>query len=200
MRKGERTRREIVVRALDLSGDLGLEGVTLGLLAADMQLSKSGLFAHFGSKESLQLEIIREAMERFTVQVIHPALARPRGEPRVTALFENYLDWIEGRTCRGMCVLVAFAYEFDDRAGPVRDFVVQSLRDWNGFLRRATSLAVTETHFRDALDTAQFAFEFMGIALSFQKSLKIFGDPLARARAGQAFNELLSRSRRDNGI
>jgi AcrR family transcriptional regulator len=195
--KGEETRREIVDRALALAGAVGLEGLSLGTLAADVKLSKSGLFAHFKSKESLQLEVLQRAIERFVGEVVMPALARPRGEPRVLALFDRYLAWIRGGERRGGCVFIALSQEYDDRPGPVRDLLVKSQRDWHMTLVRAAGIAVAEGHFRADLEVEQFAYEAMGIGMAFQQLFKLLDDPTAEQRARAAFEALVARSRRE---
>jgi AcrR family transcriptional regulator len=196
MSKGERTRREIVDRALALAGEVGLEGISLGVLAAGMDMSKSGLFAHFKSKEALQLEVLQAAIDRFIRQVVVPALTKARGEPRVKVLFERYLAWIRGHETQGSCFFMALTQEYDDRPGPVRDLLVQSQRDWHATLARAARIAVEEGHFRDDLDPEQLAFELVGIGMIYQQVHKLLADPRAEKRARAAVAALLARSRR----
>lgn len=196
MSKGEQTRREIVDRALALAGEVGLEGLSLGTLAADVKLSKSGLFAHFKSKEALQLEVLRRAIDRFVAEVVMPALVKPRGEPRVTALFDRYLSWISGSERQGTCLFIALSQEYDDRPGPVRDLLVESQRDWHRAVARAARLAVAEGHFRADLDVEQFAYEVIGIGMAFQQFFKLLHHPRAKQRARTAFRALVDRSRR----
>jgi AcrR family transcriptional regulator len=194
--KGKRTRREIVDRALALASEVGLEGLSLGNLAADVRLSKSGLFAHFKSKEALQLEVLQRAIDRFIGEVVVPALAKPRGEPRVTALFERYLAWISSRERKGSCFFIALSQEYDDRPGPVRDLLVKSQRDWQYTIARAARIAVDEGHFRVDLDAEQFAYELVGIGMAFQQLYKLLDHPKAEQRARAAFGSLVARSRR----
>jgi AcrR family transcriptional regulator len=194
--KGERTRQEIVERALALAGEVGLEGVSIGVLAAATGLSKSGLFAHFKSKEALQLAVLQEAIDRFTGQVVLPALTKARGEPRVKALFENYLGWIHGREPKGSCLFMALSQEYDDRPGPLRDLLVQSQRDWQATIARAARIAVQEGHFRPDLDCDQLAYELVGLGMAYQHLHKLLADPQAEGRARAAFAGLLARSRR----
>jgi AcrR family transcriptional regulator len=195
MKKGEHTRREIVERAFALAGDLGLESVTLGTLAESLGLSKSGLFAHFKSKEALQLAVFEYAVDLFTRTVVAPTLQSERGEARLNALFELYLAWIYGPDRRGRCFFIALAQEYDDRPGVIRDRLLTSQRDWFTTIARVTQGAITAGHFRADIDSAQFAHEFMGIALAFQHSYKILGDPKAEERARIGFAELIARSR-----
>jgi AcrR family transcriptional regulator len=195
MTKGEQRREEIVERALALAGEVGLEGLSLGVLAAGMNLSKSGLFAHFRSKEALQLEVLQSAIDHFAREVVLPALTRARGEPRVRALFDRYLGWIRGTESAGRCFFMALSQEYDDRPGPVRDLLVQSQRDWYHTVARAARIAVEEGHFRGDLDVQQFAYEFAGIGMAFQQVYKLLEDDKAEQRARTAFAALAARSR-----
>ena len=209
MSKGLSTRREIVNRALVMAMDVGLEGVTLGTLATDLDLSKSGLFAHFRSKEALQLAVVAEAEEWFGRTVVRPALAEPRGEPRVRALFEGFMRWVRGEIPvegpeqrlppvvpgGNRCIFMALAEEYDDRPGDIRDALVRSQRAWRATIERAARIAIDERHFDPALDPTQFAFEFMGVAMTFKHSLKLLDDADAEPRARAAFEGLLRRSR-----
>lgn len=195
MTKGEQTRQEIVERALALAGEVGLEQLSLGVLAAGMNLSKSGLFAHFGSKEALQLGVLQRAMDHFAETVVLPAVKQPRGEPRVRALFDRHLEWIRGGDNRGSCFFMALTHEYDDRPGPVRDLLVQSQRDWYGIIARAAQIAVEEGHFRPGLDVDQFAYEMVGIGMAYQQVHKLLDNPRAEAQARSAFEALLTRAR-----
>jgi AcrR family transcriptional regulator len=195
MTTGEQTRQEIVERALALAGEVGLEGVSLGMLAASMELSKSGLFAHFRSKEALQLAVLQRAIDRFTEDVVLPALKQPRGEPRLSMLFDRYLGWIRGCPGEGSCFFMALTQEYDDRPGPVRDLLVQSQRDWYGTIARAAQIAVEEGHLDPGLDVEQFAYEVVGIGMAFQQAHKLLANPRAEERARGAFASLLARSR-----
>jgi AcrR family transcriptional regulator len=193
--KGEQTREAILAHALGLATRIGFEGLTIGRLADDLQMSKSGLFAHFRSKEGLQLEILRMAGARMVETVVKPALTVPRGEPRVRALFERWLAWEQSPSLPGGCPFMAASFELDDRPGPVRDFVVQNLRDWIDTLAGAARIAVQEGHFRADLDCEQFAHECQGIGLAFVHASRLMRDPKARVRAQTAFDSLLDASR-----
>jgi AcrR family transcriptional regulator len=194
MAKGEQTRNEIIERALALAGEVGLEGLSLGVLAAGMNLSKSGLFAHFKSKEALQVDVLQKAIDDFIQVVVLPAIKAPRGEPRVRSLFDRHLAWIRGEGA-GRCFFMALTQEYDDRPGVVRDLLVQSQRDWYDTLARAARTAVEEGHFRAGLDADQFAYEVVGIAMVFQQVHKLLDNPRAEERARTAFEALLARSR-----
>ena len=192
MGKGEETRQAILERALELATSLGVEGLTIGRLADDVRLSKSGLFAHFGSKEALQIQVIGLARELFTETVVRPAITLPRGEPRVRALFDRWLRWAERP---GGCPIVQFAAELDDRPGPARSAIVDAQKAWLETLSKAARLAVDEGHFRKNLDVSQFAYELVGVMLAANLATRLLEDPQARKRAKRAFDGLLERSR-----
>jgi AcrR family transcriptional regulator len=195
--KGEQTRHTIISRALEMVSELGYEGLSIGALATETKLSKSGLFAHFKSKEALQLGVLQEVINRFTLQVVQPALASPRGEPRLRILFEKKLEWIRGVADRRGCLLGKASLEYDNREGhPVRERAVQGTRDWLEFVSRSAQTAVDEGHFRADLDPAQFAFEFDGITMMYQTTHGLLHDRKAAERANTAFASLLERSRR----
>src|SRR5688572_20094465 len=137
MSKGDETRSAVLGSAITLASTVGLEGVTIGKLAEHVGLSKSGLFAHFSSKENLQLAVLEEAMARFVALVIGPALKKPRGEPRVRALFERWLEWSRAEFLPGGCIFVVASVELDDRPGPARDRLIASQKDWFGTLAHA---------------------------------------------------------------
>jgi AcrR family transcriptional regulator len=197
MSKGAETRQQIVSTALDRAAVVGLEGLTLGALAGELRLSKSGLYAHFRSKEALQLAVLGEAIRRFSELVLQPALEAPRGEPRVLVLIERWLEWFRSEIGGVGCVFLSLAAEFDDRPGAVRDAVVASQKAWVDFLAGAAERAVAEGHFRPDLDPRQFAFEFSAISMSLQFASKLFRDPAALERARSAFDALIERSRRE---
>jgi AcrR family transcriptional regulator len=194
MAKGGRTRKEILDHAFALAAEVGLEGLTLGMLAASAGLSKSGLFAHFKSKEALQIGIIDEAVDRFSAIVLRPALAQPRGEPRVRALFDRYLQWKFDHNPSG-CIFVALSHEYDDRPGPVRERLVEVLRDWHGTIRRTAHAAIDHGDFRGDLDLDLFSFEFHGIGMAHHHMLRLLEDPHALRLTRAAFERLLERSR-----
>jgi AcrR family transcriptional regulator len=193
--KGEQTREAILTKALGLATRIGFEGLTIGRLADDLGMSKSGLFAHFRSKEALQLEILRMAGARMVETVVKPALVVKRGEPRVRALFDGWLAWEQSPSLPGGCPFMAASFELDDRPGPVRDFVVQNLRDWMDTMAGAARIAVQEGHFRADLDCEQFAHECQGIGLAFVHASRLMRDPKAHARALHAFDALVRAAR-----
>src|SRR3954447_1737567 len=141
LQKGQQTRAAILDAALGLASHMGLEGLSIGALADAMQMSKSGVFAHFGSREELQISVIREYHARFESEVFYPAMAEPRGLPRLRALFERWIRRVSVELDSG-CIYISGAVEFDDRPGPVRDALVAMVRDWHGALERAIRIAV----------------------------------------------------------
>ncbi len=189
--KGEATRDAILARAVDRVSSLGFEGLTIGGLADDLAMSKSGLFGHFGSKEVLQLEVLEEAVTRYTDEVVREAIKEPRGEPRVRAFFYRWLDWARGKYVSGGCVFIAAANELDDREGPLRDRLVAYQQTWLDGLARAATIAIEERHFRSDLDAEQFAYEFYSIILAFHHASRLMRDPRAEERAQIAFERLL---------
>jgi AcrR family transcriptional regulator len=192
MKKGERTRNLILDDALVLASEVGLEGLSIGSLAGRLGLSKSGLFAHFGSKEDLQLATLQHGQQRFEVTVFRPALAIPRGLPRLRALFENWLDWIARVARPGGCVLLAAAMEYDDRPGPVREALVAGQRELRGAVAKAVRLAIQEAHLVPDTDPWQLAFEVMGILLAAHHDRGLLDDPRALNRARAAFERLIA--------
>ncbi len=196
MRKGEQTRSAILERAMSLATQVGLECLTIGRLAKDLHLSKSGLFAHFGSKEALQVQTLQQAAEHFHEFVVVPALAAPRGEPRVRALFERWLKWPEAMRQPGGCIWVAAAVDLDDRPGPARDRLVRQVGEWLGFLAGAVRIAVDEGHFHRKVDPEQFAFDMYGIVLIWHTTSRLLRDPKALERARRSFEALLASARR----
>lgn len=193
MNKGEATRDTILHQAFAESTRSGLEALSIGGLAKEVGMSKSGLYAHFESKEDLQLGVVDLAAQRFIKKVIEPALRQPRGEPRVRAIFENWLHW--SRSQPGGCLFIAAAAEFDDQPGSLRDRLVKHQRDWLRALARAASICVEEGHFRADLDTEQFAHDLHGIFLIFQYYSRLLRDAQAESRARTSFEQLIQRSR-----
>jgi len=193
MGKGEQTKRAIVDQALELVSTVGLENLTIGALATATGMSKSGLFAHFRSKEQLQLQVLVGARERFIEIVIAPALKKPRGEARLRAMFESTMkQWEE--ELPGGCIFHAVSAELDDQPGPARDYLVETQRDYADTLKRAAEIAIEEGEFRKDLDLDQFVFELGSIAAAYHHFGRLLGDPDAEQRARNMFEGLLARS------
>jgi AcrR family transcriptional regulator len=196
--KGLDTRDAILVRATELASQVGLAGLSIGALAEDLDLSKSGLFAHFGSKESLQIAVLEHAAADFVDAVVRPALREPRGEPRMRALFERWLAWDRDGLLPGGCVFVAAASELDDRPGPVRDRLVSLQAEWLGLLAESFRKGIEAGRFRRDADPEQFAQDLHGVMLAFHHAARLMGDPKAEPRARRAFEALLAGARLDD--
>jgi len=162
--KGQETRSAVLGEAITQASVVGLRGVTIGTLASKAGLSKSGLFAHFKSKETLQLAILEEAIERFIALVVAPALRESRGKPRVAALLGNWKRWARAEFLPVRCVFVSAIVEIDDLEAPVRQRLVQAQLDWIDTLAQAIRIAQDEGHFKKDLDAQQMAFEIVSLA------------------------------------
>ena len=190
MGKGDITRHAILERATGLASQVGLTGLTIGRLADELDLSKSGLFGHFQSKEALQIQVLEHGAETFIERVVRPALAEPRGVPRLRALFERWLAWDDALP--GGCVFVAASSELDDRPGPVRDRLVELQRQWLDTLATSFRKAIDEQHVAPDADPAQFAQDLYGVMLARHHHARLLGDPAAERRARRAFEALLA--------
>lgn len=199
MGKAETTRSRILNEAVQLGSLVGLEGLTLGRLAEQLRLSKSGLYAHFESKEDLQVKVIQAAAAQFVKSVIEPSVRQARGEPRVIALFEHWLGWQRGDQQPGGCLFVAASTELDDRAGPVRDELVRVQLGWLDVLARAIRIAQDEGHYDRCLDAEQLAFELHGLMLSYHHQARLLRAPDALSRAHAAFAAFRQRARGPQG-
>ena len=180
--KGAATRDAIIDKAYEIARFAGIEGLSIGPLALAVGMSKSGVFAHFGSREELQLAVLESAGQRFGEFVLGAALTQPRGLPRLRALMRNWFEW--GRLETGGCVLVASVSEFDDRPGPLHDQVLRNETRWRRQLQRAAQLSIDCGHLRDG-DTDQYAFELYAIPLAMLHESGLFGYEQAR-RHGDA--------------
>lgn len=193
--KGEQTRAAILDTACKVCSRDGLDQITIGTLAEASGMSKSGLFAHFGSREELQLAVLTRGEELFAHNVIEPALKEPRGVPRLRALFAHWLEWTDSAALPGGCIMLGAAAEFDDRPGAVRDALVRGQRAWMETLKKAVRLSVEEGHLAAGTDAEQFAFECLGIALAFHYHRRLLGDTRARRKALAAHDALIDRHR-----
>lgn len=191
LNKGEQTRAAILDAALGLASNMGLEGLSIGALAELMGMSKSGVFAHFGSREELQISVVREYHARFEDEVFFPAMAVPRGLPRLRALFANWVKRVAVELDSG-CIYISGAVEFDDRPGPVRDALAQMVRAWHSALQRAIELAVEEGQLRADTDSTQMLFELHGLILALHHDARFLRTPGALDRARAGFERALS--------
>ena len=196
MSKGASTREAVLGHALALASEVGLTGVTIGTLAERASMSKSGLFAHFDSKEALQIAILDSAEERFIAEVVVPALKKKRGEPRLRALLSNWLAWKDAAFMPGGCVFVASIADLDDKPGPVRDRLAQTQRDWLAVLARATRICIEEGHFRADLDPDQLAHQILTAAYGAHLITRLLRDPGREARNLAALESLLQNARK----
>jgi AcrR family transcriptional regulator len=170
--KGRMTRQAILDCALQMAGRIGLEGLSIGVLADRMDMSKSGVFAHFGSREELQISVIRHYHAMFEHDVFYPALQQPRGLPRLHAMFERWLQQVSREVETG-CIYISGAVEFDDRPGPVRDALVQMVQDWHDALQRAVQQAIEAGHLRADTPTRQLVFELHGLILALHHDARL---------------------------
>ncbi len=192
--KGERTRAAILDEGVRIVSQAGLDGLTIGTLADATGMSKSGLFAHFGSRDELLLAVLARGQGRFTEVVIKPAMDHPRGVPRLRAMFVNWLDWTESADLPGGCPMIGGAAEYDDRPGPVRDALASGQRAWIETLKRAIVQGVEQGQLAPGTDPEQVSFEMFGIALVVHHHGRLLGYAKARSRALEAFEALLARS------
>lgn len=192
MGKGEETRLAVLDEAARVARVVGLGGLTIGTLAERTALSKSGLFGHFKSKESLQLQVLEHARARFVDLVVRPALAAPRGEPRLRVLFDGWLRW---QSAPGGCLFVTAAAEFHHQSGAVRDEVVRGERDMLDMVATMFRAGVADGAFRQDTDPDQAACEFNGVLLAFHQAFHLLEDERAESRARRALDDLLARIR-----
>jgi AcrR family transcriptional regulator len=192
MQKGQQTKQAIVDAALGLSTQIGLEGLSIGVLAEVTRMSKSGVFAHFGSREELQISVIREYFVRFEQEVFYPALQEKAGLPRVQALFANWMKRVAVELQSG-CIFISGAVEFDDREGPVRDALAHSVQTWLRALNRAVLQAKDCGHLNADTDEQQMAFEIHGLILALHYEARFLKNPGSIERANQGFANILAR-------
>ncbi len=190
LHKGQQTRATILDAALTLASHMGLEGLSIGALAEVTGMSKSGVFAHFGSRDELQIAVVREYHHKFEEEVFYPALREPRGLPRLRALFDNWVRRVAVEIDSG-CIYISGAVEFDDRPGPVRDALVDMVQTWQDALERAIRIGVEEGHLKPDTDPAQMLFEVHGLILALHHDARFLRHPGAVDRAKVAFRRVL---------
>jgi len=189
--KGQQTRAAIVDAALGLAAHVGLEGLSIGAVAEVMQMSKSGVFAHFGSREELQISVVREYHHRFEEEVFFPAVAGQRGLPRLRAMFARWMTRTSVEIDSG-CIYISGAVEFDDRPGPVRDALASSVKTWLAAMNRAVVLAKKEGHLDAATDEQQMTFEIHGLILALHYEARFLKNPGSVERALAGFERIVS--------
>ncbi|MEN9539458.1 MAG: hypothetical protein RLZZ126_1693 [Pseudomonadota bacterium] len=193
LHKGQQTKQAIIDAALGLATQMGLEGLSIGVLAEVTHMSKSGVFAHFGSREELQISVIREYFHRFEQEIFAPALQEPRGLPRLRALFANWMKRVAVEIRSG-CIFISGAVEFDDRSGPVHDALASSVKTWLQALLRAVEQARDCGHLRADCDHEQIAFEIHGLILALHYEARFLKNPGSIERAHQGFENILQRN------
>jgi AcrR family transcriptional regulator len=186
LQKGQQTKAAIVEAALGLATQIGLEGLSIGALAEVTQMSKSGVFAHFGSREELQISVIRE------YHVFYPSMDAPRGLPRLRAMFANWMKRTSIEIDSG-CIYISGAVEFDDRPGPVRDALASSVQTWHAAMKRTIVMAKEEGHLRADVDEEQMLFEIHGLILALHYEARFLKNPGSIARANTGFEHILAR-------
>jgi len=192
LQKGQQTKMAILDAALGLATRMGLEGLSIGALAEATHMSKSGVFAHFGSREELQISVIHEYFARFEQEIFYPAMQERRGLPRVKALFSNWMKRVAVEIQSG-CIFISGAVEFDDRPGPVRDALAASVRIWLSALDRAVRSAKEQGHLAQDTDADQMAFEIHGLILALHYEARFLKTPGSLARANKGFDHVLAR-------
>ena len=190
LHKGQQTRAVILEAALAQASHMGLEGLSIGALAELTQMSKSGVFAHFGSREELQIAVIREYHARFEEEVFFPAVRRERGLPRLRALFDHWVRRVSVEVDSG-CIYISGAVEFDDRPGPVRDALADMVRAWQSALERAINLSIEAGHLKPDTDTLQMLFEVHGLILALHHDARFLRLPGAVERARKGFDRIV---------
>ena len=197
MRKGEQTRAAILDVALELASRNGLEGLTIGLLADRMSMSKSGVFAHFGSREDLQLEVVKLYHHRFEQEVFFPSIKEPRGLPRLVAMFSRWIKRVSVEIASG-CIYTSGAVEYDDRPGPIRDELVSMVMAWQNALLRCVKQAIEVGHLRADTDAEQLVYEMYGLILALHHDARFLRAPGAVERAKAGFERLIENYRNPN--
>jgi len=190
--KGQQTKAAIVDAALRMAAQVGLEGLSIGSLAEAMGMSKSGVFAHFGSRDELQISVVREYYARFEAQVFQPAMMQPRGLPRVRALFEHWMRFTSAELDSG-CIFISGAVEFDDRPGPVRDALAEAVSVWIDAMTRAVAQAGEQGHLLASADPRQISFEIHALILALHYEARFMRRPGSMERAVQGFHNILAR-------
>ena len=194
LHKGQHTKAVIIDAALGLATHIGLEGLSIGALAEVTGMSKSGVFAHFGSRDELQISVVREYYAGFEREVFQPAMEQPRGLPRLQALFEHWMRFTSAELDSG-CIFISGAIEFDDRPGPVRDALIEAVETWMAAFTRAIAQAREQGHLAADVDEHQVAFEIHGLILVLHYEARFLQRPGALERAVQGFHNILARYR-----
>ena len=190
--KGEETRSQILAAAVEQASASGFESLTIGTLAERLGMSKSGLFAHFGSKLDLQMAALDEAARQFTEIVYLPAMKAPRGMKRLRALFENWVNWPQRANLPGGCPIDAATREYHHQPGPMRDAIFERQKLLDRELRKTVQMAIDNGELRADTDAGQVAYDLIGIVLGFFRAQMVLGVDESRQRARTAFERLIT--------
>ncbi|MDF3036735.1 MAG: TetR/AcrR family transcriptional regulator [Paucimonas sp.] len=190
MRKGEMTRAAIIDSALELASRKGLEGLTIGSLAENVKMSKSGVFAHFGSREDLQIEVLKRYGFLFEQEVFLPALREPRGLPRLRAMLNGWVSRVNREIATG-CIFISGAVEYDDRPGPIRDKLLEMVETWQAALQRCVEQSIAQGHLSADTDARQVVFEIYGLVLALNHDARFMKRPNSTERAQNGFERIL---------
>jgi AcrR family transcriptional regulator len=190
LRKGEQTHAAILETALAMASREGLEGLTIGSLADRMKMSKSGVFAHFGSREDLQIAVVKLYNDQFEQEIFHPAMLEPRGLPRLRALFSGWVRRVTLEIASG-CIYISGAVEYDDRPGAVREQLASMVLTWQGSLLRCVRQCIDEGHLRADMDPEQMVFEMYGLVLALHHDARFIERPGSVQRAQAGFERLI---------
>jgi AcrR family transcriptional regulator len=194
MRKGELTRAAILDVALDLASRDGLEGLTIGLLADKMSMSKSGVFAHFGSREDLQLEVLKLYHHRFEQEVFFPSVQESKGMARLKSMFSRWVKRVSVEIASG-CIYISGAVEYDDRPGPIREELVSMVQAWQGALLRCVQQAIEVGDLKADTDAEQMVYEMYGLILALHHDARFLRMPGSVDRARVGFERLIENYR-----
>ncbi|MDH3491995.1 MAG: TetR/AcrR family transcriptional regulator [Acidobacteriota bacterium] len=198
MEKGKQTRSEILSESVDIASAEGLEGLTIGRLAKDLKMSKSGLFAHFGSKEDLQIATVRRARDVFIEEIVAPASKDKRGLERLEALLDNWIKYVESGVFRGGCFFFAVSAEMDDRPGRVRDLIAHLTMSWVTVIEDEVKTAIELGELRSDCDAELLAYQFHGFVQEANWFYRLHGRTRAFQHARDSIAETLSRYKKNN--
>jgi AcrR family transcriptional regulator len=193
--RSELTQTAIVDAALEMAALDGLESLSIGEVAKKLELSKSGVFSRVGSREALQRAVLEEFDRRFVDEVIKPALAQPRGLPRLNAMTRAWIDRILRTDARGACLYVAGAFEFDDRNGPLRELLLDGVRRWRVMLKRSIIQSIDEGHLRADSDAEQLVFELDSLFTGLMREARFLQNPESATRGWTSYQRLLAHYR-----
>ncbi|MBY0573700.1 MAG: TetR/AcrR family transcriptional regulator [Undibacterium sp.] len=190
MSKGELTRAAILDVALETASKHGLEGLTIGVLAEQMQMSKSGVFAHFGSREDLQIETLKLYHQHFEQEVFYPSMIQARGLPRLRSMFQLWTALVTREIAAG-CIYISGAIEYDDREGMIRNELVMMVKAWQNALRRATEQAIELGQLQKDTNPEQIVYEMYGLILALHHDARFLQKTGSVDRAEFGFNRMI---------